>query len=53
MYKDGPLEAVSPTFENTKPYFNNGIYVDMKKIEDQGFAHLKDHLQEYMCWLGI
>ena len=25
----------------------------MKKLEDLGFAHLKDHLQEYMCWLGI
>ena len=50
---DGPLEAISPAFENTKPYFSNEIYVDMKKIEDLGFAHLKDHLQKYMCWLGI
>ena len=53
MYKDGRLEAVSSKFEKTKPYFTNGIYVDMKKIEDLGFAHLKKHLQEYMCWLGI
>ena len=25
----------------------------MEKLENLGFAHLKDHLQKYMCWLGI
>ena len=53
VYKDGPLETVSSTFENIKPYFTNGLYVDLKKIEDLGFGHLKEHLQKYMCWLGI
>ena len=41
VYKDGPLEVVSPTFENTKPYLTNGIFVDMKKVEELGFGHLK------------
>ena len=53
VYKDGPLEAVSSQFEKTKPYFTNGIFVDMKKVEELGFGHLKEHLQKYMCWLGI
>ena len=53
VYKDGPLEAVSPAFENTKPYFNNGMFLDIEKLENLGFAHLKDHLQKYMCWLVI
>ena len=53
VYVDGPLEAISPAFENKTPYFTNGIFVDLKKLEDLGFAHLNDHLQKYMCWLGI
>ena len=53
VYKDGPLETVSSTFENIKPYFTNGLYVDLKKVEDLGFGHLKEHLQKYICWLEI
>ena len=53
VYKDGPLEAVPSTFENIKPYFTNGLYVDLNKVEDLGFGHLKEHFQKYMCWLGI
>ena len=53
VYIDGPLEAISPAFENKNPYFNNGMFLDMEKLENLGFAHLKDYLQEYMCWLGI
>ena len=53
VYKDGPLEAVSSKFEKTKPYFTNGIFVDMMKVEELGFGHLKEHLQNYICWLGI
>ena len=52
-YKDGPLEAISSRFENTKPYFTNGMFVDLKKFENLGFEHLKGHLEKYMCWLGI
>ena len=33
VYKDGPLEAVSSKFEQTKPYFTNGMFIDMKKVE--------------------
>ena len=53
VYRDGPLEAVSGQFENAKPYFNNGMFIDLKKIEELGFPHLKVFLQKYMCWLGI
>ena len=52
-YRTGPLETVSPAFENRNPYLTNGIFVDLQKLEDLGFAHLNDHLQKYMCWLGI
>ena len=53
VYKDGPLEAVTSKFETTKPYFSHGMFIDLDKIEDLGFGHLKEHLQKYMCWLGI
>ena len=53
VYKDGPLEAVSGKLENAKPYFTNGMFVDLDKIEELGFAHLRVYLQKYMCWLGI
>ena len=53
VYRDGPLEAVSGKFENAKPYFTYGIFVDLDKIEELGFAHLRVYLQKYMCWLGI
>ena len=52
-YKDEPLEAISSKFENTKPYFTNGMFVDLKKFEELGFEHLKGHLEKYMCWLGV
>ena len=38
VYKDGPLEVVYSTFENTKPYFTNGIFVDMEKLEELGLV---------------
>ena len=53
VYKDGPLEAVSSKFETTKPYFSHGMFINLDKIENLGFGHLKEHLQKYMCWLGI
>ena len=53
VYRDGPLEAVSGKFENAKPYFTYGMFVDLDKIEELGFAHLRVYLQKYMCWLGI
>ena len=53
VYKDGPLEDVTSKFETTKPYFSHGMFIDLDKIEDLGFGHLKEHLQKYMCWLGI
>ena len=53
LYKDGPLEDVTSKFENTKPYLTNGMFIDLKKIEELGFEHLKGHLEKYMCWLGI
>ena len=53
VYKDGPVEAISSKFEKTKPYFTNWMFIDMKKIEELGFGHLKENLQNYMCWLGI
>ena len=53
VYRDGPLEAISGKFENAKPYFTYGMFVDLDKIEELGFAHLRVYLQKYMCWLGI
>ena len=47
------MEAVSGKFENAKPYFTYGMFVDLDKIEELGFAHLRVYLQKYMCWLGI
>ena len=29
------------------------MFVDLDKIEELGFAHLRVYLQKYMCWLGI
>ena len=52
-YKDGPLEAVSSKFETAKPYFNTGMFIDLDKIDDLGFPHLREYLEKYMCWLGI
>ena len=48
VYKDGPLEAVSGKFENAKPYFSYGMFVDLDKIEELGFGHLRVYLYKYM-----
>ena len=53
VYKDGPLEAVSGKIETAKPYFNTGMFIDLNKIDDLGFPHLREYLEKYMCWLGI
>ena len=44
VYRDGPLEAVSGKFENAKPYFTYGMFVDLDKIEELGFGHLRVYL---------
>ena len=43
VYKDGPLEVVTSKFETTKPYFSHGMFIDLDKIEDLDFGHLKEH----------
>ena len=53
VYRDGPLEAVSSKFETVKPYFNNGLFLDLAKIDELGFPHLCPYLEKYMPWLGI
>ena len=53
MYRDGPLEAVSSKFETVKPYFNTGMFIDLDKIDELGFPHLRPFLEKYMSWLGI
>ena len=47
------MEAVSSKFETIKPYFNNGLFIDLDKIDDLGFPHLRPYLEKYMPWLGI
>ena len=41
VYRDGALEAVSSKFETIKPYFNNGLFIDLVKIDELGFPHLR------------
>ena len=53
VYRDGPLEAVSSNFETIKPYFNSGMFIDLVKIDELGFPHLRPYLEKYMPWLGI
>ena len=53
VYKDGPLETVSGKMETAKPYFNTGMFIDLNKIDDLGFPHLREYLEKYMCCLGI
>ena len=53
IYRDGPLEAISSKFETVKPYFNTGMYLDLNKIDELGFPHLRPFLEKYMPWLGI
>ena len=52
VYISGPLETVSPAFENRNPYLLHGIFVDLEKLEDLGYD-LSAYLQKYMTWLGI
>ena len=47
------MEAVSSKFGTAKPYFNTGMFIDLDKIDDLGFPHLREYLEKYMCWLGI
>ena len=44
VYRDGPLEAVSSKFETAKPYFNTRMFIDLNKIDDMGFPHLRVYL---------
>ena len=37
VYISGPLETISPAFENRNPYFLNGIFVDLEKLEALGY----------------
>ena len=52
VYLSGPLEPVSPAFENRNPYLLHGIFVDLEKLEVLGYD-LSAYLQKYMTWLGI
>ena len=52
VYRDGPLDAVSSKFETIKPYFNNEMFIDLAKIDELGFPHLRPFLEKYMLWLG-
>ena len=52
VYLSGPLEPVSPAFENRNPYLSNGIFVDLEKLDVLGY-YLSAYLQKYMTWLGI
>ena len=49
VYRDGPLETVSGKMETAKPYFNTGMFIDLNKIDDLGFPHLREYLEKYMC----
>ena len=53
VYRDGALEDVSSNFETIKTYFNNGLFIDLAKIDELGFPHLRPYLERYMPWLGI
>ena len=52
VYRDGPLEPISPAFEQRSPYLTNDIYVDLETLKNLGYD-LTDHLGRYMNWLGI
>ena len=47
------MEAVSSKFETVKPYFNTEMYLDLDKIDELGFPHLRPYLEKYLPWLGI
>ena len=53
VYRDGPLEPVAAKFETSTPVFNHGLYLDLDKVDDLGFSHLRPFLERYMPWLSI
>ena len=53
VYRDGALETVAAKFETSIPIFNHGLFIDLDKIDDLGFPHLRPYLEKYEPWLGI
>ena len=53
VYRDGALENVASKFETSIPYFNHGLFIDLDKIDDLGFPHLRPYLEKYLPWLGV
>ena len=53
VYRDGALESVTAKFETSTPIFNHGLFIDLDKIDELGFPHLRPYLEKYMPWLGI
>ena len=53
VYRDGALESVAAKFETSTPIFNHGLFIDLDKIDELGFPHLRPYLEKYMPWLGI
>ena len=49
IYRDGPLEPISPAFEQRSLYLTN---VDLDILKNLGYD-LTEHLGPYMNWLGI
>ena len=52
VYREDPLEPISPAFDQRNPYLTNGIYVDLEILQNLGYD-LTEHLGPYMNWLGI
>ena len=53
VYRDGALEPVAAKFETSILIFNHGLFIDLNKIDELGFPHLRPYLERYMPWLGI
>ena len=53
VYRDGALEPIAAKFETSVPYFNHGLFIDLEKIDELGFPHLRPYLEKYIPWLGI
>ena len=53
VYRDGALESVTAKFETSTPIFNHGLFIDLDKMDELGFPHLRPYLEKYMPWLGI
>ena len=45
VYREGPLEPVAAKFETSTPVFNHGLYVDLDRVDDLGFPHLRPFLE--------